>query len=157
MRWAHRVGKQTSPTFAAKHGVMTRINRRPIPRSSSIAGAMAIPRRGAGIFFPFVRHFRTNTPPNGLSSSELFGGEEIAGTVHYIAPELWRGAPASIQSDLYAVGVIIRQLMTADMAEMPTMEMLPSKATRGASSPMPSFRTPTSGLGISTRLTGSGS
>lgn len=37
---------------------------------------------------------------------------DLAGTLEYMAPELLRGAAPSVQSDLYAVGLILHQLLT---------------------------------------------
>lgn len=38
---------------------------------------------------------------------------QIAGTVHYMAPELFEGEPPSVQSDLFALGVIAQELFFA--------------------------------------------
>jgi protein kinase-like protein len=38
----------------------------------------------------------------------------LAGTPLYMAPELFEGAPASISSDIYAMGVLLYRLVTAD-------------------------------------------
>ena len=40
---------------------------------------------------------------------------ELAGTLQYMAPELLHGASPSIQSDLYAVGLILHQLLTGSI------------------------------------------
>ena len=37
---------------------------------------------------------------------------EIVGSVHYLAPEISQGKPASIQSDIYSVGVTFFELLT---------------------------------------------
>ena len=37
---------------------------------------------------------------------------EIVGSVHYLAPEISQGKPASIQSDIYATGVTFYELLT---------------------------------------------
>ena len=39
---------------------------------------------------------------------------QIAGTIHYMAPELFHGEPPSVQSDLFALGVIAEELFSAD-------------------------------------------
>lgn len=41
---------------------------------------------------------------------------QIPGTVRYMAPELWRGEPASERSDLFACGVLLSQCMEDDAA-----------------------------------------
>lgn len=37
---------------------------------------------------------------------------DVAGTPHYVAPELWQGAPANFETDIYAVGVLLYILAT---------------------------------------------
>ncbi len=39
----------------------------------------------------------------------------LAGTLQYMAPELLMGAPPSVQSDLYAVGHILHQILTGEL------------------------------------------
>ena len=39
-------------------------------------------------------------------------GAEIAGTPQYMAPELLAGKPASIKSDLYALGLVLFEVFT---------------------------------------------
>lgn len=41
--------------------------------------------------------------------------EPVAGTQHYLAPELLEGKPATIQADLYALGVMLYQLAAGDL------------------------------------------
>lgn len=40
--------------------------------------------------------------------------DNLAGTLEYMAPELLLGDPASIASDMYAVGVIMYQMLTGN-------------------------------------------
>lgn len=50
----------------------------------------------------------------GLAGEPALGSGDLAGTPHYMAPELWTGAAASKQSDLYALGVIAYQMVTGE-------------------------------------------
>jgi len=47
-------------------------------------------------------------------SLSLSGG--VVGTPSYIAPEIWEGETATAQSDLYALGCILYEMVTADKA-----------------------------------------
>jgi serine/threonine protein kinase/predicted TPR repeat methyltransferase len=38
----------------------------------------------------------------------------VAGTPNYIAPELWYGDPATVQTDIYALGILLFHLVTGD-------------------------------------------
>jgi non-specific serine/threonine protein kinase len=60
------------------------------------------------IDFGSVTEFGPNEPslPDGSLASPL------CGTPHYLAPELFRGAPASPAADLYSLGVLLFRLLT---------------------------------------------
>ena len=45
-----------------------------------------------------------------IARNTAVGGDELMGTLHYMAPELLRGEAAGIGADLYAVGVMIYEL-----------------------------------------------
>jgi tetratricopeptide (TPR) repeat protein len=49
----------------------------------------------------------------GLSTLPV-GQTNIAGTPNYMAPELWQGVPASVESDIYAMGVLLYFLVTGE-------------------------------------------
>ena len=58
----------------------------------------------------------------GLATQSAFisgSGEHVAGTLAYMAPELLMGSPASVASDLYAVGVMAYELF-AGVTPYPT-------------------------------------
>lgn len=52
----------------------------------------------------------------GLAATSAGVGTKnrLRGTPDFIAPELWKGAPLTVQSDLYALGVILYEIVTGD-------------------------------------------
>lgn len=56
------------------------------------------------------------------------GVRTVAGTPHYMAPELRRGRPATPQSDMYSLGLILYELCTRDV---------PRREPRGPDAPAP--------------------
>jgi serine/threonine-protein kinase len=55
----------------------------------------------------------------GISLAEnaiqLTGDNSVLGSVHYLAPEISKGEPASFQSDIYALGIVLFELLTGDV------------------------------------------
>ena len=49
---------------------------------------------------------------NGIDDGLTKNNESIIGSVHYLAPEIIKGAPASGQSDIYAIGVTFFEALT---------------------------------------------
>ena len=41
--------------------------------------------------------------------------DSVLGSVHYLAPELSKGKPASMQSDIYSLGIVFYELLTGDV------------------------------------------
>ncbi|GAB3279393.1 protein kinase domain-containing protein [Parahaliea aestuarii] len=52
---------------------------------------------------------------SGLSTSGSILSDSGSGTAHYLAPELLAGQPPTVQSDLYALGVMLYQFVVGDL------------------------------------------
>lgn len=46
---------------------------------------------------------------------EITSKDSVIGSVHYLAPELSKGKPASMQSDIYSLGIVFYELLTGDV------------------------------------------
>ncbi|MBR2808609.1 MAG: protein kinase [Erysipelotrichaceae bacterium] len=46
---------------------------------------------------------------------QLTESDTIIGSVHYMAPELTKGSPANMQSDIYAMGIVFYELLTGNV------------------------------------------
>ena len=55
-------------------------------------------------------HTRAVIMDFGISQSSDLFSSLARGTPAYLAPELWKGQPASVQSDIYALGVMLYQM-----------------------------------------------
>ena len=55
---------------------------------------------------------RVQTGPSGLPSPELTRSGAQLGTPLYMAPEAWRGEPATARTDIYSLGVVLYELCT---------------------------------------------
>lgn len=49
------------------------------------------------------------------NAAQLTQADAVLGSVHYLAPELARGEPASEQSDIYALGIVFYELLCGDV------------------------------------------
>jgi len=50
----------------------------------------------------------------GESSTSFTAGGGVVGTPHYIAPEVWEGRGTTAQSDIYALGCILYEMITGE-------------------------------------------
>ena len=48
-------------------------------------------------------------------SMQITSKDSVLGSVHYLAPELTRGKQASMQSDIYSLGIVFYELLTGDV------------------------------------------
>ena len=48
-------------------------------------------------------------------SVQLTQANNVMGSVHYLAPELARGEPATVQSDIYALGIVLYEMLAGDV------------------------------------------
>jgi non-specific serine/threonine protein kinase len=51
----------------------------------------------------------------GMTATEALGNPATRGTLMYLAPELLQEQPVTVKSDLYALGVLLYQLMAGDL------------------------------------------
>lgn len=49
------------------------------------------------------------------NSMQLTSKNSVLGSVHYLAPELAKGSQASMQSDIYSLGIVFYELLTGDV------------------------------------------
>jgi eukaryotic-like serine/threonine-protein kinase len=57
-----------------------------------------------------------------VGSQRLTRADRVVGTLEYMAPELLSGVEPSVQSDLYAIGVLMYELLSGKMPFEPTTE-----------------------------------
>lgn len=79
----------------------------------------------------------------GIAQSEdalqLTKTDSVIGSIHYLAPELVRGEGASVQSDIYALGIIFYEILTG---EVPFSGDMPVEiAMKQLQEPIPSVQT----------------
>jgi eukaryotic-like serine/threonine-protein kinase len=82
--------------------------------AATVEATVDLPRVAAGDPPPPASLAISQSPPPSPSppapASDTDDGR-IVGTPRYLAPELWRGAPATVRSDLYSLGVLLYELI----------------------------------------------
>ena len=75
----------------------------------------------------------------GIARDADIFSSQVRGTPAYLAPELWKGLPATAQSDLYALGVILYEMAAG---RRPFRENAPWQERLRAAAPAPPVREP---------------
>lgn len=73
-----------------------------------------------------------------LGSVQLTQANNVMGSVHYLAPELAKGEPASFQSDIYALGIVLYEMLSGDVPFKSDQAV--QVALKHMREPMPSVR-----------------
>lgn len=73
-----------------------------------------------------------------LGSVQLTQANNVMGSVHYLAPELAKGELASFQSDIYALGIVLYEMLTGDVPFKADQAV--QVALKHMREPMPSVR-----------------
>jgi serine/threonine protein kinase/formylglycine-generating enzyme required for sulfatase activity len=84
--------------------------------ASTIEATVDLPRAAAGDPTPMptppAELAISQSPPQPAASPpDTAADGRIVGTPRYLAPELWRGAPATVRTDLYSLGVLLYELI----------------------------------------------
>ncbi|HET9327406.1 MAG TPA: protein kinase [Candidatus Eisenbacteria bacterium] len=74
----------------------------------------------------------------------------VVGTLPYIAPELWNGEPASVSSDLYALGVVLYEMATGALPFPDLVGVAIAHAAREVAVTPPRKRIPAISIGLET-------
>jgi hypothetical protein len=73
---------------------------------------------------------RSQLSVSGFSQAGLESASLSGDTILYMAPELFWGRPASIRSDIYALGAVLYQLLTGDFSRPVIPEYIPPLVKR---------------------------
>jgi len=74
---------------------------------------------GSGRLLDEARLTNLNVSGIGLTQTGPLSSDSRTGTFGYLAPELLQGAAPTIQSDVYALGVLLFQMVVGDFARQP--------------------------------------
>jgi WD40 repeat protein/serine/threonine protein kinase len=123
-----------------------------LSRSSMPPGSVPISSRGGATLMPGdtlrppAEEVTMGAPAQPAPLDGLTEPDEQLGTVAYMAPEQWRSEPVDGRTDLWAVGIMLYQMVAAEHPLTPlTPESLVSVAL--LESPMPSVRERVPGIG----------
>ena len=108
-----------------------------IHRDFKTSNVMLVPAGGAVRVVVTDFGLARNAEPHGETTATMPG--RIAGTLDYMAPELLAGRPATVASDVYALGMTIRRMLagTRPFAEDEPL----AAAVRRGQEPVPAPRT----------------
>ena len=84
-------------------------------RSSPAAWQLSLTDFGAGRLLEPDRLEELGITQMGLTHTQAFDSDS-SGTLIYIAPEVFRGQPPTVQSDVYSLGVMLYQFAVSDLS-----------------------------------------
>jgi serine/threonine-protein kinase len=121
--WSDYIRGQTLSAFVAARGPVSETEAARL--GVSLCEALAAVHN-AGLLHRDIKPGNTMRDENGRVllmdfglSQGLLSSAGLAGTPGYLAPELRAGNPASVQSDIYAMGVLLRFVVTGSSAALP--------------------------------------
>jgi serine/threonine-protein kinase len=121
--WSDYVRGQTLETWVAARGPL---NEEEAARVGAALCEALAAVHGAGLLHRDIKASNAMRDENGRVllmdfglSQELLTSAALAGTPAYLAPELRAGQQASVQSDIYAMGVLLRFLLTGTTFALP--------------------------------------
>lgn len=74
---------------------------------------------GSGRMLSEARLRELGITRQGLTLTRAIFDDSTSGTLRYLAPELLAGQPPTVQADVYAVGVLLYQLVVGDFQKVP--------------------------------------
>lgn len=102
---AHEIGRQLCAGLAEAH-------RNRVIHGDLKSNNVILTRAGDGKLRAVITDFGLARRPE-ISQSTWQSGQ-LVGTPDYMAPELWRGEKASVASDIYALGVILQEMVSQE-------------------------------------------
>jgi serine/threonine protein kinase/pimeloyl-ACP methyl ester carboxylesterase len=87
----------------------------PVPASLDATVHSGPPDTGVPAASAGPTRSRSRSHNSGGAEGSLTATGSILGTPLYMAPELWRGEPATVQSDVYALGLLLYELLAGQL------------------------------------------